>query len=256
MNLFVSVTGSGPPLLWVAGLGDDHTSWSAQIQRFEHEFTCIAFDNRGCAQSDTPPGPYTIKEMAEDLHLLLAELDVGPLTAVGSSMGGAICQEWALAHPEEVTALVLTNTWAATDPYTSLLFDHWIALAGIGEAERLTESLILFSLSGEFMAASDVEGYLAPIGNLSGFAASASACRAHDVLDRLPALTAPALVVVGAHDALTRPALGRQLALALPRARTEMIEAGHMVFWEKPDEFNDRVSQFLRNPAEGLGEEP
>ena len=256
LNLYVSVTGSGPPLLWVAGLGDDHNSWSAQIRRFEDEFTCIAFDNRGCGQSDTPPGPYTIKEMAEDVDLLLAELDAGPLAAVGSSMGGAICQEWAVARPDEVNALVLTNTWAATDAYTSLLFDHWIALAGSGEAERLTESLLLFSLSGGFMATSDVEGYLSPVANLPGFAASAWACRGHDVLNRLPALTVPTLVIAGGQDALTRPALAQQLALALPRARTEVIDAGHMVFWEKPDEFNDLVSQFLRRPEEGLGESP
>jgi 3-oxoadipate enol-lactonase len=245
LSLFVSVTGAGPPLLWVAGLGDDHASWSGQIPQFEDDFTCIAFDNRGCGQSDTPPGPYTIREMAEDVHLLIADLDIGPLAAVGSSMGGAICQEWAARYPNEVTALVLTNTWAAGDSYTSLLFDHWTALASSGDAHRLGESLLLFSMSGDYLASSGVEAYLAPVANLPGFAASASACRHHDAVDRLGALATPVLVVAGTHDALTRPVLSEQLVRALPNARLEMIDAGHMVFWEKPEEFNDLVHRYL-----------
>ena len=107
LSMFVSVTGSGPPLLWVAGLGDDHSSWATQIPRFTTEYTCIVFDNRGCGLSSTPPGPYTIAEMAQDVHLLLAELDTGPVTAIGSSMGGAISQELAAAHPADVSAVVL-----------------------------------------------------------------------------------------------------------------------------------------------------
>jgi pimeloyl-ACP methyl ester carboxylesterase len=249
LNLYVFVSGNGPPLLWVAGLGDDHASWSGVIDRFEPEFTCIALDNRGCGQSDTPTGPYTIKEMAEDIHLLLAALDVGPVAAIGSSMGGAICQEWAAAYPSEVTALVLTNSWAATDSSTALLFDHWIALASSGDAHRLAESLVLFSLSGEFLASSDVASYLTPIANLPGFAASASACRGHDALDRLGGLSAPTLVIAGAHDALTRPALSLQLVNAVGNAQMEVIEAGHMVFWEQPDDFSERVRRFLQQAA-------
>jgi 3-oxoadipate enol-lactonase len=253
LNLFVSISGSGPPLLWVAGLGDDHTSWSSQIPHFERDFTCVAFDNRGCGQSDTPDGPYTIKEMAEDVHLLVSKLDLGPVAAVGSSMGGAICQEWAAMYGLDVSALVLTNTWPATDNYMTLLFDHWIALASQGDPERLAESLLLFSVSGDYLASSNVEEHLAPIGNIPGFAAAAWACRGHDALARLSSVTAPTLVVAGTNDILTRPALAENLASAVPGASLELIEAGHMVFWERPDEFNEVVGRFLERPARRAG---
>jgi len=253
LNLFVSVSGSGPPLLWVAGLGDDHASWSGQIPHFEEDFTCIAFDNRGCGQSDTPPGPYTIREMADDVHRLISELDLGPVAAVGSSMGGAICQELAAMYEQDVRALVLTNTWPATDNYTRLLFDHWIALASQESPERLAESLLLFSLSGDYLASSSVEEHLAPINNLPGFAAASRACRGHDALDRLSSVSAPTLVIAGTNDVLTRPALAETLTRAVPGASLELIEAGHMVFWEKPDEFNDLVRRFLERSAQRSG---
>ena len=146
-------------------------------------------------------------------------------------------------------ALVLTNTWPATDNYTYLLFDHWIALASHGDAERLAESLLLFSVSGDYLASSSVEEHLMPIDNVAGFAAAAWACRGHNALARLSSVTAPTLVIAGTNDVLTRPALAERLANAVPGASLELIEAGHMVFWEKPDEFNSVVGRFLRSSA-------
>ena len=245
LSLFVSVTGSGPPLLWVAGLGDDHSSWASQIPRFANDYTCIVFDNRGCGQSSTPPGPYTIAEMAQDAHLLLAELGAGPVTAIGSSMGGAIAQELAAAHPGDVSAVVLSNTWAATDNFTGLLFDHWTALADADDADRLAESAILFSLSAQFLDAEGVE--IPPLSNMPGFAAAARACRGHDSRRRLKDIAVPALVVAGEHDILTRPELARPLAESIPDARLELVDAGHMLFWEKADEFSALVREFLEH---------
>lgn len=243
LSLFVSVTGSGPPLLWVAGLGDDHSSWASQIPRFATDHTCIVFDNRGCGLSGTPDGPYTIGEMAQDVHLLLAELDTGPVTAIGSSMGGAICQELAAAHPADLSAVVLSNTWAATDNFTGLLFDHWAALADAGDADRLAESAILFSLSAGFLDAEGVE--IPPLSNMPGFAAAARACRGHDARPRLKKITTPALVVAGEHDILTRPEMARPLADNIPGASLALVDAGHMLFWEKADEFSALVRDFL-----------
>jgi 3-oxoadipate enol-lactonase len=243
LSLFVSVTGSGPPLLWVAGLGDDHSSWASQVPRFTTEYTCIVFDNRGCGLSSTPPGPYTIGEMAQDVHLLLAELDTGPVTAIGSSMGGAICQELAAAHPADLSGMVLSNTWAVTDNFTGLLFDHWTALADAGDADRLAESAILFSLSARYMDAEGVE--IPPLTNMPGFAAAARACRGHDSRPRLGSISAPTLVVVGEHDILTRPDLARPLAQSIPGAHLALVDAGHMLFWEKAEEFSTLLRDFL-----------
>jgi 3-oxoadipate enol-lactonase len=243
LTLYVSVAGSGPPLLWVAGLGDDHSSWSTQIPRFSNEYTCIVFDNRGCGLSSTPPGPYTIREMAEDVHLLLAELGTGPVTAIGSSMGGAICQELAAAHPADLNGVVLSNTWAATDNFTGLLFDHWAALADAGNAERLAESAILFSLSPQFLDAEGVE--IPPLSNMPGFAAAARACRGHDSRSRLAKITTPTLVVAGERDILTRPELAAPLTATIPGARLALVDAGHMLFWEKADEFSALVRELL-----------
>ena len=56
----------------------------------------------------------------------------------------------------------------------------------------------------------------------------------------------PALVIVGDDDILTRPALGRDVAARLVGVSLATLRAGHMLFWEYPDEFAGLVRGFLR----------
>jgi 3-oxoadipate enol-lactonase len=64
---------------------------------------------------------------------------------------------------------------------------------------------------------------------------------------RACAIQEPALVLCGAEDKVTPPALSRELASLIPQARLELIEgAGHIANLEKPDEFNRVVEEFIR----------
>ena len=73
-------------------------------------FDVILFDNRGIGESDAPPGPYTVAEMAGDAVAVLDEAGVERAHVVGTSLGGMVAQELALAHPERVDRLVLACT--------------------------------------------------------------------------------------------------------------------------------------------------
>jgi 3-oxoadipate enol-lactonase len=130
-DFYVERTGpeDGPTIVFVSAFGDDHTTWAEVTPSLAPSYDCITFDNRGIGQSPMTGGPYSIAELAEDVHQLVGALGADPVIAIGSSMGSAVCQEWTLAHPEAVTHLVLTNTWAERDPWLSSLFDHWIDLA-------------------------------------------------------------------------------------------------------------------------------
>lgn len=251
-SFLVEVTGPRQPrgtVVLVAGLGDDHTSWAQPAEILSEALRCVTFDNRGIGASPVTPGPYRIPDMAEDAHQIVTELGLGTVCAVGSSMGGAICQEWALAHPEQIDRLVLSNTWAAPDPWLTALFEHWIELAGHGSARDLLFQLALFCLSpGHFQANPDtVAEFLdAPVPNLDGFRAAARACQRHDSRDRLARLRAPTLIVGGEYDILTRPALSRDLAAAIPEAELSLLPTGHMIFWEEPEEWTQQVCDFIR----------
>lgn len=244
----VSVRGSGPPLVWVAGLGDDHTSFDAQVDKFADEYTCVAYDNRGTGQSTNLPGPYTMKDYADDAHDVVAALGLTAVSAIGSSMGGGICEAWALHYPDDIGLLVLSNTWAEQDPLLSLLFRHWMALAESGATDRLAESLLMGCFSGEYFKRFPevIPEFLAtPLPDMDGLKAAVAACQSHDVLDRLADIDVPTLVIAARQDAVVRPQMSSRIAERLPHAQLVEIDSGHMIMWEQPDLFAEAIKGFL-----------
>lgn len=247
-QVFVAQQGSGHPLVWVAGLGDDHTGWAAQVEEFAAEYTCVSFDNRGIGQSTVLPGPYTMQGFADDAHDVVTDLGIGPVVAIGSSMGGAICQRWAIAYPDDLSGLVLAGTWAEHDPLLDVLLRHWISLGQAGQDQRLLESLFLGCYSGQYLRdhADVVEEFLAtPLPDLEGLMAATAACRDHNALEELAKIQLPTLVISGSLDTVARPDLVHRIADRIPDARLEEIESGHMMMWEQPEEFARLIKKHL-----------
>lgn len=252
-ELYYELRGAGTPVVLAAGVGDDIESWDT-VEPLAGEHLLVAFDNRGVRRSSTPPGPYSIEAMADDAHALVGHLGLGRVAAVGSSMGGAICQRWALRHPGDIDRLVLTNSWLAPDPRLDALLGHWSSLAERGDAGNLLASIALSCLSPGFVAAQpevleEMLGMEAP--RLDGFVAAAAACRAHDALAEAAAINQPALVIAGAQDVVTPPELSAQLAARLANAELVTLDAGHSSFVERPDEWLTLVGNFIkRRPVE------
>jgi 3-oxoadipate enol-lactonase len=239
----------GRPVVLVAGLGDDHASWESVLPYLAPEYRCVTFDNRGIGLSPITPGPYSMAGLAADAHALHQALQLQPCIAIGSSMGGAICQEWALRYPADVTALVLSNTWGRTDPFLRVLFEHWTSLATEASVDHLLDSLLLFSTSAAYLAEhpETVAAFRAsPAPDLDGFKAAAAACWAHDTLPRVGEAFQPTLVLAGRHDILTRKELSEELADAIPDAQLQLLDAGHMTFWEAPEAWGHSVTHWLK----------
>ncbi|MEP7026855.1 MAG: alpha/beta hydrolase, partial [Actinomycetota bacterium] len=246
--------------VWVAGLGDDHSSFEAQVNRFAGEYTCVTFDNRGTGQSTVPPGPYSIQDYVDDTHDVVTALGIAPVYAIGSSMGGAICQSWALRHPADIKRLVLSNTWAEHDPLLDLLFRHWLALAGSGENQRLAESLLMGCYSGEYFKNHPevIAEFLGePLPDMDGLQAAIAACQGHDLLDKLAAIKIPTLVMAAEYDTVVRPQMSARIAERLPAAQLVTVTSGHMIMWEEPEKFANAIKQFFRGEStQGVGKVP
>jgi 3-oxoadipate enol-lactonase len=239
----------GTPVMLVAGLGDDHLSWADPVHVLSRRLRCITFDNRGIGRSPVTEGPYRTTEMAQDAEAIAASLNLAEVDIVGSSLGGAICQEWALQRPGRVRRIVLSNTWAHRDAWFSALIEHWVDLAERGNGADVLYQLALFCFSPDHLASrpntiSDFVNDSLP--DLTGFRAAGRACQEHDAASRLQDIQHEVLVIGGRADILTRPALSEQLAGGLPNARLAWLQAGHMTFWERPQEWAEMVESFFR----------
>ena len=111
VRLNASQTGTGEPLLLIMGVSGSLGLWEPLVAPFAERHRVIAFDNRGLGQSERGEARITMASMAEDAAVLLDALEIERAHVLGWSMGGAVAQELALAHPHRVGGLVLYTTW-------------------------------------------------------------------------------------------------------------------------------------------------
>src|SRR5688572_23848333 len=107
IRLRYDLTGAGPAVLLIMGLGLPAAAWWRSIPVLNRSLRVIAFDNRGSGGSDRPPGPYSMADMATDAAAVLDAAGVEHAHVYGISMGGMIAQELALRHARRVRSLVL-----------------------------------------------------------------------------------------------------------------------------------------------------
>jgi pimeloyl-ACP methyl ester carboxylesterase len=262
-GLAYDIAGEGEPLLMINGIGAARDSWSRQIGDLSARFRCITFDNRGIGESIAPVGPYTTREMAHDAVRLLSAIGIHRARVLGVSMGGAIAQELAINHPQLVERLAIVCSWAACDRYLERCFVIMkeMALAegpnGPGWSIPVQRFLSLIGFThGDFTdVAAEIDDLEAAVAAsvkagreqpYAGFVAQADACLAHDTRDRLSGIAVPTLILAGDEDTFTPLPLSQALANAIPGARLQiMTGCGHVMFYERPRDFNSRIIDFL-----------
>jgi pimeloyl-ACP methyl ester carboxylesterase len=259
-RLWVHEQGAGPALLLLGGLSDPAETWQAQIDAFSDRYRVIAPDNRGAGRSPIPSAGIAIAAMAEDAADVLRELEAEPAHVMGFSMGGAIAQELALAHPDLVRSLVLNGTYSHPDAYFRQMVLSWMTAARHASSEReLLETFFLWIYTRRAhrdgtVAALIAEALESPLAQtLEGFYAQAQACIDWPgTAERLGAIAAPALVTVGGEDIACPPRLSRELVAGLPNAELVVLPGeAHQPFQEVPEEFNRIVAGFWRRVERG-----
>lgn len=242
-------------VLLLCGIGAKRQGWYKQLPVLGERYRAIAVDYRDVGDSDAASGPYSIRDLAGDVHALARELGVKRASLIGISMGGFIALELALAHPELVDRLILVVTSAGGATHVATSREVMLALlpgdeevesgagarrvcslvAGPGFAERHPEAI------EEFVAIARHN----PL-RRDAYLRQLTACRAHDVADRLGEIGAPTLVIHGAADPLVRVENGRHLAAAIAGAELIVYDGiGHIPEVECFEQFNDDLLAFL-----------
>lgn len=254
INIYYEETGTGQPVVLITGLEDNALVWDAQVPALARRYRVVRFDNRGAGRSDAPPGPYSIRQMADDTAGLMDHLGIQCAHVVGHSMGGMIAQELALAYPERVGRLVPLASLARL-PGT---FAAWLEFGKLGYQLRLDpRTFALYGMPWVFSPAlfqepkramATLDGLMAnpyPI-TAQGFAGQAAAVEVFNVFDRLPEIKSPTLALVGADDILTPPCCSEEIAAHVPAGRLQVLpRGGHGVILEYPDEANAALLAFL-----------
>jgi len=196
-----------------------------------------------------------MRSMAEDTAALLDAIGVERAHVCGWSLGSAVAQELALAHPDRVGALVLYGTWGRVDGFQTALLSALSHPWETGDLEAALTALGL-AFSPELLSSPEFEVLMEQLRPLfpsteAQIAATARQWRAdleHDTLDRLHEISAPTLVVAGEQDLLTPPWQCRAVADRIPGARYECLTgpgSSHALAFERTEEFVALVRGFL-----------
>jgi 3-oxoadipate enol-lactonase len=236
--------GEGPPLLLIHGLGYARWGWEPVADLLAADFTVLLFDNRGIGASDAPGGPYTAALMAQDALQVLDEAGVERAHVVGTSLGGMVAQELALAHPERVDRLVL----ACTTPGPT----HGVPMPEVtvnlmrngGSLRDFVENALAPDVRPELVDRI-LEHRVATAQPLEAWGAQAAAGLGFDAGARVRAIGAPTLIQHGTGDLVVDPRNADALAGLIPGSRVELYDgAGHLFFWQQPERFARELVEF------------
>ena len=232
-------------------LGASLELWDAQAAALEDRYRVLRYDVRGHGASDVPPGPYTLEQMAGDLHAVLQAEHIASTHFVGLSMGGLIGMTAALTWPRAIASLVLCDTTSCYGAGIRAMWDDRIHAA---ESQGMTDALIERTMEIWFTPAfrerhkATVDRVRAMLRatNPRGYVGAVQAIAGVDLTDRLAAITCPTLVVVGERDPGTPPAMAQAIHERIRGSRLLVLpDAAHCSVVERAAEFNRALLAFL-----------
>ena len=246
-QMYFEVHGEGPALVLAHGAGGTHMSWWQQVPVLSQKYKCITIDHRTFGFSrDVKDGPGR-RAFVQDLGGLLDHLGIQKAALVGQSMGGSTVLGFASSHPDRVSALIMSDT---TGGYTNPEINDLRRKLAPGAASIDRAFAPDFSkreparafLYREISALTSA--YNPPPPAATG--APPPSTNIGPVLDK----KIPVLFIVGEQDQLIPPPIIEAMHKSMPGSQlVKVAGAGHSVYWEKPDDYNRIVSEFLEKHA-------
>lgn len=251
-ELWYQLVGSGPLLVQIGGAVSAHEGYAAVTPAMTERFTVIEYDHRGYGSSDRPDQRYTMDTWADDLARLLDAIGVERTHVHGGSMGGFIAARFAARYPEKVDRLVISGAVAKCDTMAKVHFEIWKAIArAFGtDSDELGYELCQKAFSRRAMdelfnaeLLAEMRAVVARNVNADVFVQACDAMIEADVVDLLPQITAPTLVLCGEEDCLTPLRCGPDgagmdvIADRIPDARLHVFDGcGHANLMERTEE--------------------
>ncbi|OKI20153.1 alpha/beta hydrolase [Streptomyces sp. CB03911] len=243
-------TGSGPVLVLVHGTGSSgaELTWGRTAPRFTGR-TVVTPDLSGTDRTTDDGGPLTVEGLAAQVIAVVEEVADGPVDLLGFSMGSPVAAAVAALRPDLVRRLVLVAGWAHTDgdEYLRNLFTLWKNL-GVSDAASFGRSAAMTGFSRGFLNAigrAEVEALIPNLPPTPGTLRHVDLDLRIDVRALLPRIEAETLVIGCTEDATVPVENSRVLHASIAGSSYAEIDAGHVVFFEKEDEFVKLVADFV-----------
>ena len=242
---------SDVPVVLIHGVGLDHTMWLPVMSALPRRRT-ITYDLIGHGAAAKPAVPYTLDTFVEQLSTFVEALDV-EVDLVGFSMGALVAEGFALSPGGRlIRRLMLLNGVHDRSTSERRSIEQRVAeVRTSGFAATIQPALYRWFTPQFATAHPDVVDAVRrrlrdndPIAYANAYAVFATA----DALltPRLAGITVPTMVMTGAHDQRSTPAMATTLAAALPCGRSEILPGlRHLTPLEAPQLIAALIDEFM-----------
>ncbi len=242
VQIYYENHGSGPAILLSHGYAATSRMWRGQVDALADRFRVLIWDMRGHGESDSPADPklYSEAETLADMAAILDEAGVSRAVVGGLSLGGYMSLAFHLAHPDRVRALMLFDTgpgyrnpegreaWNERAEKRAAVYEE----RGLSSAQKAGKEVQMSRHRSAQGLANAARGMLKQFDSR--------------VIDSLPEVRAPAMVLIGEQDTPFIAATDF-MAGKMPDATKVVIpDAGHAANIDQPAAFNEAVETFLR----------
>jgi 3-oxoadipate enol-lactonase len=251
IGLHYELAGTGPSLVLLHELGGSLESFDGMMPTLIEHFRVLRFDQRGAGRSEKPRDAFSIEDQAADLVRLVGAVGLPPpYHLVGIAAGSAVAVAVARARPGLVAALGLcAPALAATAAQRAYLLDR-SDLATRQGMRAVADSTLDRSYPEQLRGADGTyEAYRALFlaNDPVAYAHANRALAEADAEGHLEQIDHPALVLAGRYDLLRPPEMVGEIAAALPGAEYAVVECGHLMAVQAPDELARRLIDFFQS---------
>lgn len=235
--------GSDRPVIFIHGWLGSRNFWKLITPYFDLDNTLVFYDQR--CHNDSDCSEFDIENLADDLHILIEELELEDPVIVGHSMGGMTALQYAVRY-DNLSGLCLLGTSASTpdpenksvkyflDKFDELEREEWASKIADNYVSR-TENEKIKEMTRKELKEADKE----PI--KYGLKAMIN----YDVRESLKELDMPALVVAAEHDGAITMEKSRALVDLLD-CELKKVNTSHQMLPEKPEIIANLISSFVK----------
>jgi pimeloyl-ACP methyl ester carboxylesterase len=247
-----SITGQGPPLFLIHGIGASRQTWHKALPSLAAHFTVVTYDLRGHGESPLPDGDFVLDDLVEDLEEMRQRSGFEQAHFAGHSLGGMIGPAYALKYPQHVLSVGLLSTAAFRTEDDSAKVGAVVSAMEKDGIAQVLPTLTNRWFTDEFIAAHPdvVEQRLQQVINtdpdvfLNVFRIYATT----EMSPWIHKVTAPCLVLTGENDGGCSPRLNRQMDAALADSELVILPGyKHSLLLEAGAMVADHVIQFIQS---------